>query len=221
MSSMFPDWIQPCGDTSLLVTLGEGISVSINRRVHALAKGLRERQIAGLGECVPGYATLRVDYDPLVTSLDDLIRSIQSVLESSYDENLLPAREVVLPVHYGGEDGPDLPFVAQHTGLSEDEVIRRHTAGVYPVFMMGFLPGFPYLGGMDESLATPRLETPRQRVPAGSVGIAGKQTGVYPLESPGGWRIIGRTHLTLFDASKEPPFLLQPGDVVRFVAVEG
>ncbi len=220
MSLTFPDWIQPCGDSSLLVTLGEEISLSVNRRVHALAQRLREGQIAGLRECVPGYATLRVDYDPLEASLDVLLPCIQSALDALSEETPLPAREVIIPVHYGGEDGPDLPFVAQHTGLSEEEVIRRHTAGIYPVFLMGFLPGFPYLGGMDESLATPRLDTPRQRVPAGSVGIAGKQTGVYPLESPGGWRLIGRTRMPLFDVSKEPPFLLQPGDVVRFVAVE-
>ncbi|WP_322507902.1 5-oxoprolinase subunit PxpB [Anaerolinea sp.] len=220
MALTFPDWIQPCGDSSLLIILGEQISISLNRQVHALAQGLKARGIPGVEECVPGYATLRVDYDPLKCSVEDLLHHIQEVWESLPEDSALSAREVVIPVHYGGEDGPDLPFVAQHTGLSEEEVIRRHTAGRYPVFLMGFLPGFPYLGGMDESLATPRLDTPRQRVPAGSVGIAGKQTGVYPLDSPGGWRIIGRTSLTLFDVTREPPFLLQPGDVVRFVAVE-
>ena len=118
---------------------------------------------------------------------------------------------------YGGEAGPDLAFVASHTGLSADEVIRRHTAPRYTVYFIGFTPGFPYLGGMDVRLTTPRLETPRARVPAGSVGIAGPQTGVYPLESPGGWRIIGRTQLPLFDLAAQPPSLLSPGDEVRFV----
>lgn len=221
MMLRFPDWIRPCGDSSLLIILGEQISLSLNRQVHALAHGLRARSIPGLEECVPGYATLRVDYDPLECSVQDLLNHIQEVRQALPEDNAMPAREVVIPVHYGGEDGPDLHFVAQHTGLTEEEVVRRHTAGKYPVFLMGFLPGFPYLGGMDERLAVPRLETPRQRVPAGSVGIAGKQTGVYPLESPGGWRIIGRTYLTLFDVNREPPFLLQPGDVVCFVAVEG
>jgi len=124
---------------------------------------------------------------------------------------------VEIPVVYGGESGPDLAFVAAHTGLSADEVIRRHTAPTYTVYFIGFTPGFPYLGGMDVRLTAPRLETPRARVPAGSVGIAGPQTGVYPLESPGGWRIIGRTHLPLFDLSAQPPSLLSPGDEVRFV----
>ena len=116
--------------------------------------------------------------------------------------------------------GPDLDFVSRHCGLTQAEVIALHSAGEYPVYMMGFTPGFPYLGGMDRRLACPRLETPRTRIPAGSVGIAGEQTGIYPLESPGGWRIIGRTPLRLFDLQREPPCLLAPGDMVRFVSIE-
>jgi len=129
------------------------------------------------------------------------------------------ARRVEIPVCYGGEWGPDLDFVARHAGLTTAEVIRRHAAAEYTVYMMGFLPGFPYLGGLDVSIAAPRLETPRRRVPAGSVGIAGEQTGIYPLASPGGWRLIGRTEVALFDLTARPPCLLAPGDQVQFIPI--
>ncbi len=133
--------------------------------------------------------------------------------------NVDPPRRVEIPVCYGGEYGPDLAFVAQHNHLGEAEVIRIHSAREYPVYLMGFTPGFPYLGGMDPAIAAPRLNTPRSRIPGGSVGIAGEQTGIYPVDSPGGWRIIGRTDLRLFDITSEPPFLLAPGDVVSFMPV--
>ena len=135
-------------------------------------------------------------------------------------DGLWQPRVVEVPVVYGGEFGPDLDFVSLHTRLPVEEVIRLHSGGEYPVYMIGFTPGFPYLGGMDGRLASPRLETPRTRIPMGSVGIAGEQTGIYPQESPGGWRIIGRTPLRLFDLQREPPCLLSPGDVVRFVPIE-
>ncbi len=135
--------------------------------------------------------------------------------------SLLEPRRVEVPVVYGGEFGPDLEFVARHNGLSPEEVIRRHTARDYPVYLVGFTPGFPYLGGLDETIAAPRLSSPRPRVPAGSVGIAGQQTGIYSVDSPGGWRLIGWTPLRLFDPLRHPPALLAPGDVVRFVEEKG
>ena len=133
--------------------------------------------------------------------------------------NVVNSRTVEIPTLYGGENGPDLSFVAEHNGLTVEEVVRIHSSRDYPVYMMGFTPGFPYLGGMDGRIAAPRLNSPRTNVPAGSVGIAGEQTGIYPMESPGGWQIIGRTETTLFDPNHEKPFLLAPGDQVRFVPV--
>lgn len=209
---------QPAGDSALLVTFGEQIDLAINRRVHRLARALAGRPLPGLGEAVPGYAALLIHYDPLLLDYPILETFVRQNL-SSGEVLALEPRRVEVPVTYGGEAGPDLGFVAAHAGLSEAEVIRIHSGRDYPVYMMGFTPGFPYLGGLDPAIAAPRLSTPRTRVPAGSVGIAGEQTGVYPLDSPGGWRIIGRTALKLFDPTREPPFLLAPGDLVRFVPV--
>jgi KipI family sensor histidine kinase inhibitor len=215
----FP-FIQPVGDSALLVTLGEGIDLTVNRRAHALANRLMREAFPGLGECVPSYTSVLVHYDALVWDAGEIIRLVEDRLHSDVDELVWQPRLVEIPVVYGGEDGPDLDFISEHSGLPVGEVIRRHSGMGYPVYMMGFTPGFPYLGGLDPRLAAPRLETPRSRVPAGSVGIAGEQTGVYPLESPGGWRIIGRTPLRLFDVQRQPPCLLAPGDVVRFIPVE-
>jgi KipI family sensor histidine kinase inhibitor len=212
--------IDPVGDAALLVTLGDTIALAINRRVHALANLLMGEGITGLGECVPAYVSVLVHYDPLLLTYDRLIDLIESRLEGLVIDAQWQPRVIEVPVVYGGESGPDLDFVSGHSDLTQAEVIALHSAGEYPVYMMGFTPGFPYLGGMDRRLACPRLETPRTRIPAGSVGIAGEQTGIYPLESPGGWRIIGRTPLRLFDLQREPPCLLAPGDVVRFVSIE-
>jgi len=209
----------PSGDSAILVTLGAQIDLPTNRRAHALARWWMAQPHPGVGEAVSGYATLLAHYDPLVLDYAAALDLLRRGLEECAALPDLPPRVVEIPVRYGGEFGPDLPFVANHCGLSEEEVIARHAAGEYPVYFIGFTPGFPYLGGLDASIAAPRLETPRPRVPAGSVGIAGKQTGIYPLESPGGWRIIGRSDLRLFDPLRDPPALLAPGDVVRFVRV--
>jgi KipI family sensor histidine kinase inhibitor len=217
---------QPAGDSALLVILGGQIDLATNRRVHALARRLAEHPLEGAGEAVPGYTTLLVHYDPLRVGYERLAGWVEEALAgpppgaAGLEEgpaDLPAARRVEIPVRYGGEWGPDLEDVAQHCGLSTAEVVRIHTAGEYSVFLIGFLPGFPYLGGMDKAIACPRLATPRLCVPAGSVGIAGEQTGIYPLESPGGWRIIGRSRLLLFDIQRDPPALLAPGDMVRFV----
>ncbi len=213
-ASIFPRFL-PAGDSSILVELGERIDPRINRMAHALAEALRGAD--GLGESVPGYASLLVYYDPFLLGYDETLERIRRGLEQIDPEDLPAARFVEIPVSYGGAEGPDLEFVARHCGLSPAEVIARHSQVEYSVYFLGFLPGFPYLGGLDPAIAVPRLETPRTRIPAGSVGIAAEQTGVYPLESPGGWRIIGRTQVRLFDEQRDPPAVLRPGDHVRFV----
>ncbi len=209
----------PAGDSALLVELGDQIDLPTNRRLHALADWLHN--LPGLGEAVPGYATLLVHYSPLHFTYADVLDLVQRGLSQAAQMAQTTPRRVDIPVHYGGEDGPDLQFVAHHCGLSPDEVIRRHSQVEYVVYFLGFTPGFPYLGGLDASIAAPRLESPRPRIPAGSVGIAANQTGVYPLESPGGWRIIGRTDVTLFNPLNQPPALLAPGDGVRFIPQGG
>lgn len=207
----------PAGDTAILVRLGKTIDLETNRRVHALASRIRRAPIEGIGTAVPGYATLMVHYDPLRLDVESAMAWLQAQVAAAVSEPLPAPRRVEVPVRYGGVHGPDLDFVAHHTGLSPEEVVCRHAGAEYQVYFLGFTPGFPYLGGLDPRLATPRLETPRQRVPAGSVGIAGAQTGIYSVESPGGWRLIGWTPLRLFDPQADPPALLAPGDMVCFI----
>ncbi len=209
--------IKPLGDSALLISFGETIDEEINEKVHALARAIEKAGFEWLVEVVPAYSSLAVIYDSALVDFESVKRAIEGIeIVSERFEGKL----VEVPVVYGGEYGPDLEFVAKYNGLSVDDVIEIHSRPIYRVYFLGFLPGFAYLGGMDERIATPRLEKPRLKVPAGSVGIAGKQTGIYPLESPGGWRLIGRTPLRLFDPSKEPPTLLQPGDRVKFVPID-
>jgi KipI family sensor histidine kinase inhibitor len=208
------------GDAALVVEFGDEIDPKINRRVHALACALAENPLPGLGEAVPSYRSLLVHYDPLRLSHVEIESFVSEALQRCEGAPLPEPRLVEIPTVYGGEHGPDIDFVAEHNSLSIEEVIGLHSKAAYTVYMLGFTPGFPYLGGLPDALATPRLETPRQRVPAGSVGIAGAQTGVYPLPTPGGWRLIGWTPMALFDPARKPPALLQPGDQVRFVPTE-
>ena len=207
---------KPLGDSALLVSFGEVIDEEINDRVHALARTIERVNFEWLVEVVPAYSSLAVIYDPALIDFEGVKLAVEGL---EFSARKFEGKLVKIPVLYGGEYGPDLEFVAQYNGLTPGEVIEIHSRPTYRVYFLGFLPGFAYLGGMDERIATPRLETPRLKVPAGSVGIAGKQTGIYPLESPGGWRLIGRTPLRLFDPSKEPPTLLQPGDRIRFVPI--
>jgi len=208
---------KPLGDSALLIFFGEVIDEEINERIHSLARAIERANFEWLVEVVPAYSSLAVLYNPALIDFESAKRAVEEVeLTSERFEGKL----VEIPVVYGGEYGPDLEFVAEYNGLTPDEVIEIHSRPVYRVYFLGFLPGFAYLGGMDDRIATPRLEKPRLKVPAGSVGIAGKQTGIYPLESPGGWRLIGRTPLRLFNPEKEPPTLLKPGDRVRFVPID-
>jgi inhibitor of KinA len=208
--------IRPLGDTALRLVLGEGIDPEVHRRVRAACAALERARLPGVVEWVPGYCAITVHYLPHVVRYPELCGSVEAAIAAGENLPLPEGRVVTLPVLYGGEAGPDLEFVAQHHRTSPDEVIALHSRPDYLVYMIGFAPGFPYLGGLAEELATPRLEKPRLRVPKGSVGIGGAQTGVYSVDSPGGWRLIGRTPVSLYDPAAERPALLQAGDRVRF-----
>lgn len=205
------------GDAALLVEFGEAIDPIINQRVLASTRRLEQARLPGVVDIVPTYRSVLIHYDPLVVSWDAVMVWVRTWAGSTDPQTSASSRRIEIPVVYGGEFGPDLDFVARTHGLSSEEVIRLHCSVEYIVYMMGFMPGFPYLGGLPPELETPRLETPRTGVRAGSVGLAGKQTGIYPLDSPGGWRIIGHTSVVLFDPALNPPTLLTPGDRVRFV----
>ena len=211
--------IQPFGDSAIVVEFGEHISMAINSSVHALASLLEINKPAGVIEWVPSYAALTIYYDPLLMNYTEMVRWISEKTERLAEVQRMQPRVIEVPTIYGGEFGPDLDFVAQYHGLTAEEVIHIHSEREYHVFMLGFTPGFPYMGELSERIAAPRLAAPRLHVPAGSVGIAERQTGIYPIESPGGWHIIGRTSLMLFDVQREPPFLISAGDTVKFVPV--
>ena len=207
------------GDRGLLAEFGEGIDPEINRKVRSMCMALERETPGGVVEIIPTYRSLLIVYDPL-TVHPERLKSIIAGLESRLGHIPIPPPEqVTLPVCYGGDFGPDMAFVAETHGLTENEVIRIHTGTAYQIYMIGFTPGFCFLGGLSERLHTPRLETPRTHVPEGSVGIANAQTGVYPLASPGGWRIIGRTPVRLFAPEKKNPLRYRAGDMIRFVSI--
>lgn len=207
----------PMGDQALVIEFGNQIEPECNARVHSLTRALDLSTPIGVVAVIPTYRSLTIQYDANLIGYKDLTNQLRDIDVNSNAHEILTNRIVHLPTIYGLEFGPDLEFVARHSELSAEEVIRVHSATDYLVYMMGFTPGFPYLGGMSEEIATPRLETPRNSIPAGSVGIAESQTGVYPIDTPGGWRILGRTPLKLFDTSRERPSLIAAGDYVRFV----
>jgi inhibitor of KinA len=209
--------VSPVGECALLVTFNGVLTLKAHQCVRNLDERLGESLLAGVTEWIPAYTSLLVLYDPLQVQRTAVENWVRSCLDSPRTLVNQSANRVEILVHYGGQDGPDLPFVAAYHGLTPAQVIEKHAEPIYQVGMMGFMPGFAYLLGLDPALATPRLDTPRTHIPAGSVGIAGQQTGVYPLASPGGWRLIGRTNQVLFDPHIEPYFRLSPGDEVRFV----
>jgi inhibitor of KinA len=215
-----PTRIVPAGDSALIVEFDDRIDVSVNARVLGLAARLQANPVSGVRDVVPTYRSVAVYFDPVRTSHDALMARIER--EAALDAPAPAARReaVRVPVCYGGEFGPDLPAVASFGGITEAEAVDLHTSQTYHVFMLGFAPGFAYMGVVDRRIAAPRQTTPRVRVPRGSVGIAGGQTGVYPAESPGGWQIIGRTPVSPFDPARAEPFLLRPGDSVRFRAID-
>ena len=213
----------PLGDRAVMITLGNSIDEATHRRVRAVTARLDEHPPAGIVDRVPAFTSVLVHYDPLAfageaehSPYDTIVASLGQLLRDVQDDALPSARLVEIPVCYGGELGPDLDDVAIQHGLELEDVIEIHSSAEYLVYMIGFMPGFAYLGGLSKRIATPRRKTPRTAVPAGTVGIGGQQTGVYPLVSPGGWNLIGRTPLRVFDASRAEPTLLTTGDRVRF-----
>lgn len=226
--------ITPLGESCVLIRLGDSISVDIHNRVASAARMIEEQPFAGFIECVPAYASVAVYYDPIRvwrsrTGLEKSHETILMTVVERLRQKLIRLNEghaerseprtVHIPVCYGGAYGPDLEVVAVHCGMTANEVIELHSGGSYLVYMIGFAPGFPYLGGLSKQLAAPRRGTPRTVIPAGSVGIAGNQTGVYPLATPGGWQLIGRTPVSLFRPWHERPSLLQAGDRIKFVPI--
>ncbi|MBH5318988.1 5-oxoprolinase subunit PxpB [Paenibacillus sp. GSMTC-2017] len=226
--------MQPLGDRCVLIRLGDEINEETHHIVIAVTKLIEGQRLLGISDIVPAYTSVAVHYDPLqiwrsrsfeetdhatiyatmCARLNLLLRAFKDI-----DVSHIGHRTIEIPVCYGGKYGPDLGVVAEHCGLNEDEVISIHSSGNYLVYMIGFAPAFPYLGGMSERIATPRRQTPRTVIPVGSVGIAGVQTGVYPIETPGGWQLIGRTPLRLFQPQLEIPSLLEAGDHIRFIPI--
>jgi len=213
--------ISPVGDRAISIDFGQVIDPTINRHIRQTIERIKELQLDGIIELVPTYCALLVEYDAMLYSYSEICNIIEPTLEEGMTNTTNELVTVVeVPTVYGGEFGPDLSFVASHNHLSEDEVISIHSGTDYLVYMLGFIPGFTYLGGMDLRIATPRLSSPRTLIPAGSVGIAGEQTGTYPSDSPGGWQIIGRTPVTMYDMSKAQAALLKAGDYVRYVPID-
>ncbi len=213
--------IRLSGDTMVLVEWEQSIDPAINERVIRLADRLQARLGHVVRDIVPAYCSVGVHFDPLLTDLRALERAIEQEARHLPETVAVDERPVVeIRVSYGGPDGPDLDGVAEWATCTTAHVIEWHAARTYRVYMLGFVPGFCYMGRVDRRIAAPRRRVPRERVPAGSVGIAGEQTGVYPMSTPGGWQLIGRTEAVMFDASRTPPSLLRPGDLVRFIPDE-
>ena len=212
--------IVAAGDAAVIVEFEDRIDPIVNERAIAVAEAIQAANLAGVRDVVPTFRSVAVYFDPLRTDYAALLVRLETLAARPPDQSSAHGAPVRVPVCYGGEFGPDLAGVAAFAGCSEAEVIGLHTSPTYRVFMLGFVPGFAYMGIVDRRIAVPRHSTPRVRVPVGSVGIAGVQTGIYPAETPGGWQLIGRTPFKPFDAARAEPFLLKAGDAVRFYAIE-
>lgn len=212
--------IMTAGDSSILIQFGNSIDPDINARIAATVQLMKEQHIEGVVDIIPAFCSLLINYDPRVISYDEMKTRMEKILSVEIAAGARKKKVHEIPVCYGGEFGPDLPTIAEHAGLSEQEVIDIHSSTDYLIYMLGFLPGFTYLGGLDERIHTPRLANPRIRIPAGSVGIGGSQTGIYPMDSPGGWQLMGMTPVKTYDPDREVPILVEAGDYIRFVPVD-
>ena len=207
------------GGSSVCVEFGNEISPDINRKIRAFKIAVEKSGIPGIVETVPTYRSLLVHYKPEVIGYKAITEKFKSLMGTLDNIEIPPPTVIEIPVLYGGEMGPDIENVASHNGKTVEEVIKIHTSQEYLIYMIGFIAGFPYLGGMSKEIATPRLKEPRVKIDGGSVGIAGEQTGIYPLDSPGGWQLIGRTPLKLYDAEREKPVLLEAGQYIKFRSI--
>jgi inhibitor of KinA len=210
----------PLGDSAVRISFGNTISEQVNREIRSFCELLKSYPPKAMIEWTPSYTAVTVYYQPVKTTYYELVTQLNGLLQKLGETTVPKPRRVYVPVCYGGEFGPDLEQVACHNHLSVDEVVRIHSSSSYLIYMLGFTPGFPYMGGMSKIISTPRLKVPRASVPAGSVGIAGEQTGIYSLTTPGGWQIIGRTPLVLYDGNREKPSLFEAGDYVQFYPIE-
>ncbi|MCI1580354.1 MAG: 5-oxoprolinase subunit PxpB [Clostridium beijerinckii] len=221
--SKFKAKISQISETAALVEFGMKISEDINKKVRTFCTYLDEKPFCGMVEYVPAFTSVSVVYNPLAMKSEapyEVVKTILDNIISKLDFSLGDEEHIVeIPVCYGGEFGQDIEEVAKINNITVDQVIKIHSEGKYLVYMIGFAPGFPYLGGMSEKIAAPRRESPRTAIPAGSVGIAGMQTGVYPIETPGGWQLIGKTPLKLFDLKRKTKSLLKAGDIVKFYPI--
>lgn len=208
------------GDSSLLIVFGNEVSPEINRRISATIQLLRNQHIEGIIDMIPSYCALLINYKPEIISYRKIKKRLEAILAMDVKTDETAKHVVEIPVCYGGEYGPDLDYIAEHAGLTPEEVIKIHSSRDYLIYMIGFLPGFCYLGGLDERIHTPRLANPRIRIREGSVGIGGSATGIYPMDSPGGWQLMGMTPVKTFDASREVPILLEAGWYVRFIPID-
>jgi inhibitor of KinA len=212
--------VVPAGDSAIVVEFEERIDPAVNARVIALADALQKAAITGVRDIVPTFRSVAVYFDPLRIDYNALLSQIEAEGGRPAPGSGRERTPIRIPVCYGGEFGPDLPHVAAFAHMSEHEVIELHSSCMYRVFMLGFVAGFAYMGIVDARIAMPRHSTPRVRVPLGSVGIAGVQTGIYPAETPGGWQLIGRTPVRPFDAARAEPFLMKAGDTVQFAPID-
>ena len=206
----------PLGDQAIMIEAGNEITEEVQQQIRKAAALLEGRSPVWMVESIPAFTTIAVFYNPLAVLYDEAKSALEELLQHASEVPVPEPRIVEIPVCYGDEFGPDLEFVAQHNGLTAEEVVAIHSAGDYAVSMIGFAPGFPFISGMSEKIAAPRRESPRLRIPERTVGIAGIQTGVYPIETPGGWQLIGRTPLRLFRPEQEMPSLLKAGDTIKF-----
>lgn len=211
--------IYTAGDSSVLIQFGQEIAPEINAKITAFVHLMRAQHVEGVTDIIPAFTSLLINYDPRVTSYQTLKNRLVKLIRLDVSKEASASRIFEIPVCYGGTYGPDLDHIAEHAGLTPQEVIDIHCSRDYLIYMLGFLPGFSYLGGLDERIHTPRLANPRIKIPAGSVGIGGSQTGIYPLDSPGGWQLLGLTPVKTYDPNREIPILFEAGDYIRFVPV--
>lgn len=212
--------ILTAGDSALLIEFGKEINPETNWTITALVQLMREQHIEGIVDVIPAFCSLLINYDPRVLSYEELKERMEHLLKMETKTEATRKRIFEIPVCYGGEYGPDIENIAEHAGLSVEEVIKIHSSKDYLIYMLGFLPGFTYLGGLDERIHTPRLASPRLKIRAGSVGIGGSQTGIYPLDSPGGWQLMGMTPVRTYDPERQTPILVEAGDYIQFIPID-